>query len=215
MMNLFRRRHFLVDSFQNRLLVIHLVYFLTIVVVFAAALFAPIMMDLGADTQDWNSKLESANLFLSLHKTLWPAVFVLFVLLGAHSVLVTHRIAGPLYRFRKVYDSVGTGDLSIRAGIRKRDYLTRDEASLNQMIERLNKTIGGVKEHSNELSGLFMELKDSIKNGSSSPPREITERLEHELEQMKNHVDHFKLDSDPRVDAEVTKSDPKEVETTT
>ena len=195
-MKLFRRRHFLIDSFQYRLLVIHLVYFLTIVVVFAAALFAPLMMDLRAGTQDWSHKLESANLFLSLHTTLWPAVLILFVLLGAHAALVTHRIAGPLYRFRKVLDSVGRGDLSIRAVIRKHDYLTQDEACINQMIESLSKAISRVKEHSEELSISIMDIKKAAKNGSPSIPAEIAERLEHQLGQMRDHVDQFKLDHD-------------------
>jgi methyl-accepting chemotaxis protein len=206
----FRRRHFLIDSLQYRLLVIHLVYFLTIVVVFAAALFAPLMMDLRAGSQDWSQKLESANLFLSLHSTLWPAVLILFLLLGAHAALVSHRIAGPLYRFRKVFDSVGKGDLSIRAVIRKRDYLTQDEASLNQMIDSLNESMGNVKEHSSELSGIFEELKDSSKNGSSQPREEIMERLGQQLEQMKLHLDHFNLVGDRADDANVTKSDPTE-----
>jgi methyl-accepting chemotaxis protein len=213
-MKAFRRRHFLIDSLQYRLLVIHLVYFLTIVVVFAAALFAPLMLDLRAGPQDWSQKLESANMFLSLHKTLWPAVLILFLLLGAHAALVTHRIAGPLYRFRKIFDSVGKGDLSIRAVIRKRDYLTQDEASLNQMIDSLNKAIAQVKAHSNELSAIVEELKDSSKNGSSLPRREITERLEQQLERMRCHVDLFKLDGDPKDDAEAAQANPKEVATT-
>jgi len=37
----------------------------------------------------------------------------------------SHRIAGPLYRFRKVFRSIEKGDLSVPSGVRKKDYLHR------------------------------------------------------------------------------------------
>ena len=53
---------------------------------------------------------ELANQFLSLHERVWPAMLVALLLLGFHLVFFSHRIAGPLYRWRRLFSEVGAGN---------------------------------------------------------------------------------------------------------
>jgi nitrogen fixation/metabolism regulation signal transduction histidine kinase len=64
-----------------------------------------------------------AEQFELLHSRFWPVVFVVSLLLIVHGVFFSHRIAGPLYRFRRIFQSVASGDLTVRTSIRKSDYL--------------------------------------------------------------------------------------------
>jgi hypothetical protein len=129
-----QRRRLLVDEFQYRLLAFNLLYFFILLVVMAAFLFVPLMIKLDSSTLPLADREEVANLILSLHATLWPAIAVVFVLLAGHSVLVSHRIAGALYRFRAVFRDVAQGNFAVRATLRKRDYLLKEAAELNVMI---------------------------------------------------------------------------------
>ncbi len=49
----------------------------------------------------------------------------------------SHRIAGPMYRFSKTFEAVREGDLSIRANLRKHDYLGEVADAMNEFLEWL------------------------------------------------------------------------------
>ena len=82
----YKRRRILLESFQYRLLVINLIYFVTILLIFAGALFLPLILQLRSGSLSVIEQGEVAGLFLSLHARVWPAMFVVFVLLALHSV---------------------------------------------------------------------------------------------------------------------------------
>jgi methyl-accepting chemotaxis protein len=175
----------LIDSLQYRLLLVNLIYFFTVVLVFASAVFAPAII--GVQSADWEQRQQAANQFLFLHTSLWPAIIVVFVLLVAHSVMVSHRIAGPLYRFRKVFDALADGDLTVRAGIRRRDYLRKEVDSINQMITGLSRLIGGVEEETGEVAALVGELERNLA-GDSRQTRALVERLERSVSELTKRV---------------------------
>jgi methyl-accepting chemotaxis protein len=140
-----KRTHFLLDEFQYRMLAFNLLYFLIILLVTAGLVFLPLMVKLDSSHLSLAEQQEVAGLILSLHATFWPAILVVFALLAVHSVLVSHRIAGALYRFRVVFRTVAEGDLTARVTLRKGDYLVKEAAEINAMLDALErrKTGGG------------------------------------------------------------------------
>lgn len=61
-------------------------------------------------------------------------------------IYLTHKIAGPLYRFEKSMEAVGRGDLTHVVKIRKGDELKDLEVAMNEMIKNLrDKIIAGEK----------------------------------------------------------------------
>ncbi|MGH7274407.1 MAG: hypothetical protein ACREIQ_08125, partial [Nitrospiria bacterium] len=83
-----KRRRILIESIQYRLLVINLTYFVTILLIFAGALFLPLILQLQSGSLSVLEQGEVAGQFLALHARVWPAMSVVFVLLALHSVLV-------------------------------------------------------------------------------------------------------------------------------
>ncbi|MDI6756682.1 MAG: methyl-accepting chemotaxis protein [Endomicrobiia bacterium] len=57
------------------------------------------------------------------------------------ALYLTHKIAGPLYRFQKSMEAVGRGDLTHTVKIRKGDELKDIEISFNEMIKNLREKI--------------------------------------------------------------------------
>jgi len=187
-----RRRHFLIDRLQYKLLAINIFYLTTIVFCFLVAIFVPVIIALYGDSSFERSAAAAAD-FLSLHKRVWPAVPVALLLISVHSILVSHRIAGPLYRFRKVFRSIEKGDLSVRSGVRKKDYLRRESNTINEMIEGLVGQVGRIKERQREVQAARVEL-GAVAGVQSSPDLvQVLGRLESRLAALDDEIAGFRL----------------------
>lgn len=189
----YKRRKILVENFQYRLLAANLIYFLTILLIFAGALFLPLIIQLKSAALSWDDKQAAASQFLSLHTRLWPAIFVVFVLLGLHSIVVSHRIAGPLYRLRQLLKAVAEGDLSVRATIRKNDYLAKEADVVNELIAAFTRKINGMQEQCNEIRGMLSTLKSAIESGSVEEMKQNVVDLATQMGRLKADLDHFRL----------------------
>ena len=121
-------------------------------------------------------------------------LLILFVLLSAHSVFVSHRIAGPLYRFRTVMKSVASGDLSIRFTLRKKDYLVREADLFAEMIAALREKVGSVKDHCSELEALVEELRIAADGDSTDEIQPRLQRLRAEMAKLKAAADELTTD---------------------
>lgn len=64
-------------------------------------------------------------------------VLLLTVALGLTGIVVTHRVVGPAYRMRRLFEHVGQGRLEVTTGIRKGDELQDLYRSFAQMVESL------------------------------------------------------------------------------
>ena len=114
-----------------------------------------------------------------------------FLLLTVHSLFVSHRIAGPLYRFRAVFKALAGGNFSIRANIRKHDYLHTDAGVLNEMIETLETRILGLEEQALQLKESTAELKEAVGSGASAGVKKALEQVEFLVEGMSGKLAYF------------------------
>ena len=109
-----KRRRLLVSSFQYRLILYQVVYsFLVLAVVFIAGI-APLMRRIGDPALPLESRAEQAEALLLFHENVLPVIVPVFFVLIFHSVKVSHRIAGPIYRFRAVLTALGRGEFAQR-----------------------------------------------------------------------------------------------------
>lgn len=191
-----KRTRILIDRFQFQLLLINILYFIAILLIFAAALFLPLILQLNNETISIIEQVDAASQFLSLHARVWPAIFVVFVLLAIHSIFVSHRIVGPLYRFRSIFRTVAQGDLTVRANLRKHDYLGKESDVLNEMIGNLQSRVKGMKEQYEEVRARMIALERAIASGSVEGMNTNIEGLRGQVERLRVVMDHFRIDSD-------------------
>lgn len=64
-------------------------------------------------------------------------VLLLTLALAITGILVTHRVVGPAYRMRRIFEGIGEGKLEITTGIRKGDELQDLYQSFAAMVESL------------------------------------------------------------------------------
>ena len=65
--------------------------------------------------------------------------YVIFVILI--SAIVSHKMAGPVYRFEQTCKAIAKGDFSQRVHLRKGDQLTDLQDEFNNMMDRVEEEI--------------------------------------------------------------------------
>jgi methyl-accepting chemotaxis protein len=95
-----------------------------------------------------DSKLVIQNTALAIMPSVIYTTLITTFLLGLVVIMVTllvsHKIAGPMYRFEKDIDRVTKGDLKSRINIRKGDQFQELATSLNALIDHLNTDLAGI-----------------------------------------------------------------------
>jgi len=92
--------------------------------------------DLGADTaSDLEEFAQQED--RKIRNAIVVGVLLLTLALGFTGILVTHRVVGPAYRMRRLFEHVGEGKLEITTGIRKGDELQELYHAFAEMVESL------------------------------------------------------------------------------
>ena len=133
-----RRRYFIKPGFQFRYLRLVLAAIILPVLLFSACLYYLIFYlmaeQLGIpESIAYNliPVLKKINLILLFGL---PAVSAAVLFWG---VLISHRIAGPIYRLEKDLEKIAGGDFSLRIKIRKKDELGSIAAGINKVLDRI------------------------------------------------------------------------------
>lgn len=195
MTSFWRRQRLLIDRLQFRLMAINLLYLATLSLVFATAMFGPHVYTLysrGASVEDKN---QAAETLLLLHGTIWPPLILVALIFLYHSMVYSHRIAGPLYRFRKVFEQVAEGDLRTRAVIRTPDYLHREADALNAMVESLSERVDGIAGCLDEVQVTVWDVRAAFRGGAGELPLAGIERLEARLAAVQELLGGFRFES--------------------
>jgi methyl-accepting chemotaxis protein len=190
----FRRRPILSSAFQYRLFAANLLSWGAIVLILAVVVLLPLMLQLrSSSTVSPTESEEAAIAFLLLHARLWPALFLILGLLAFQSVMISRRVAGPLYQFQHVLRTVAEGDLSVRATIRTTDYLTKEAEVINEMIEALTKRITGIEAQSTALRAAFSDLRSARTCGSEEALDKHLESFGVRLDELRACVSQFRV----------------------
>jgi len=64
-------------------------------------------------------------------------IFVAVIATGLFGVFFLHRVAGPVYRFRKVLERMGSGEIPGEVQLRRRDFFKETAEELNRVIQLL------------------------------------------------------------------------------
>ena len=156
-----RRRHtYIVNkSLQYRFLATIFIYCFIVVVFILVYLFVPEFIILNDKSLSLEIRAAAADRVLMLHARVWPAVISLIIILGLHSIVLFHRIVGPLYRFQLAFEQIRQGNMSFRVKLRKKDYLHDEEKDFNNMMEGITAKLKVIKTTSLDSLNSLYELE--------------------------------------------------------
>ncbi len=108
------------------------------------------------------------------NRDLFLKLLILFIFIAWGSIYVSHKIAGPLYRFSATLNEMTKGNFSVRVHLRKTDEAQFLGDAFNEALISIDRTVS--------------TLKNIVSEHSKNPDR-LAERLKEELAKIKSRVD--------------------------
>lgn len=193
-MNFFRRRKFIIRKrLQYNLLALTFIYAIILIAVMASSLFIPLMIDMGTGTDPSSNAIKASHIILYLHKTFWPPILLALIAIGLHSVRISHKIAGPLYRIDLFFKDLikGTGAEPIQ--LRSDDYLTDEVATINQAMQGIRDNIKDIKEAQEELSTMISSCTSALSESSKEETSTYLKELSSKAKKIGDKIDLIKV----------------------
>lgn len=168
--------------------------FLILAIVFS--LFAPLIFQYrhldAASVEASEAVLE----ILSLHDKYWLPVLFTLIFIALHTLYATHKIAGPLYRFRNIFETVRGGTLPKPVRLRKDDFLVAESDALNAALESLRTQVGQMQSQSanlHEMIANYAELAiNSAASATADDPWSNIQKTENQLHQA---IHRFRIET--------------------
>lgn len=180
-----RRNYFIKKRFQ-----LNFMAGFVILIVLESLLIAALLAHLSTDTLTTgylNSvlKVERTSDFFKMSFLLGSFIAVGAIAIAGMAIfiLLSHRIAGPLYRFEKTVKDIEAGDLTTRINLRKKDEIVTLKESLNVLVESMDKRIGRIKKNISELR--------TLSDAKSDP-----DIIRRKISALEDEVGHFKVSQD-------------------
>lgn len=110
-------------------------------------------------------------------------------------ILMTHRVAGPIYRFEKYAQKVGNGELLPDLKIRKKDQFQNLVNAFNNMTQGLSAGLLKVVTVSEKLDGLIDELSDGSNREMllKDDIKKVVSELKKDKQDLKKALSYFKI----------------------
>lgn len=191
-----RRRFPVVDrTMQYKFLTLILSYGMIIVMFMGLMLFVPDFIAVSDEDLSLEVRSAAAQRILTLHSRAWPAIIALICFISVHSFGIFLRLIGPLYRLRWAFSKITKGCLNFRVKLRKKDYLHREEALVNEMIDVFARNWGSVQDIGLDALRSLEDLERSVPDMDTwgEADQEVLRTHRRHLEDLVEKTRYFRL----------------------
>lgn len=179
-----------------------LAIFLSVIV--GCLLFALLLGIFSADTMTisyTDNGVQVGRTPWMLLKSAVTANWIFLVIGGTFLVLAsmigTHRIAGPLFRFEKVLNIMAEGNLSDTIQLREKDEGKELAAKINDFNSTLSKQLRGIDRHTEAINDLLAQY-DSLKVADADPDdaESIYRAIKRHNDKIRTRISFFTLSNE-------------------
>ena len=109
-------------------------------------------------------------------------------------IFLSHRIAGPLYRFENILDAIKKGDLTQRFKLRENDQFAELANSINEHTDTLDKNMGHLKAGVMEFSQLASKMQTAMASDPSANKEleRLLQEMSKKLQELEGAANYFK-----------------------
>jgi methyl-accepting chemotaxis protein len=194
MPGIFKRRKYIVyGKLQLALMLISFSYVLLFCAVLGLFLFTSLLMELDKSSISSDNVLIAANQILYLYKKSWLALLLSLVAVGCHSIFISHRITGPIYRFNLIFKAIKEGVVPAPVQLRKYDYLYRETDIINQMLASLREKLTAIQEAQAHLNKSILNCKDTVNHLSTDELSKRMNDLNEQSKRLEEKLGYFKI----------------------
>jgi len=109
-------------------------------------------------------------------------------------IFLSHRLAGPLYRFENILDAIKKGDLTQRFKLRENDQFVELANSINEHTDTLDKNMGHLKAGVMEFSQLASKMQTAMASDPSANKEleRLLQEMSKKLQELEGAANYFK-----------------------
>ena len=109
-------------------------------------------------------------------------------------IFLSHRLAGPLYRFENILDTIKKGDLTQRFKLREKDQFVELANSINEHTDTLDKNMGHLKAGVMEFSQLISKMQTALTSNPSANKEleRLLQEMSKKLQELEGAANYFK-----------------------
>lgn len=111
--------------------------------------------------------------------TLWAVLSAFVIAVGLAGIIVTHRVAGPIFKMKRQIGELGAGRLVLPSPLRKGDELIDFFRAFERMVQSLRKR---QEEEIEELERAIAALEPSARPGDLRPLERLRDRMKGSLD---------------------------------
>jgi methyl-accepting chemotaxis protein len=125
-----------------------------------------------------------------VNKNLVPWIMVLIALILSFGIFLTHRVAGPIYRFEQTIKNAMDGNLDMRIKLRWADEFKNLASSINDMLNSLSQRLLKLKKASEKLQEINKKI-EAKGAGSSKELKELIIENQKQADEIKKILDYY------------------------
>jgi len=115
-------------------------------------------------------------------------------------IFMSHKIAGPMFRFEKVLDEISKGDLTHKFKLRQGDQFTELEKRINELTDAMDISVGNLKSRVTEISKLFSQLQTLASAHSTDKDFErLLQDISKKHLELQEAANYFKTSEDQQI----------------
>lgn len=185
-----RRQHFIQRKFQGRFILQFSALLILGCVSFGLAVYFYSIRTLTTAFIDSKLRVMSTADFLFPVLTLTTLVVTAVVALAAalRLMILSHKIAGPLYRLEKTAQEVGDGKLNFQVKLRSGDELQNFAKTMDEMVRDLRTRALAIKSQNDRLREIIRQA-----NTLSAFPPELLQALKETQSRLEEATRHFQV----------------------
>ena len=148
------KNYLIANKVHFKMMLTNFVYTVLILCVIIFGVLIPFYHDIYKINNVYSQQF-SAKFFIVLLDRLSLALIVVLLISLIYQMIVNHKFCGPLVNFSNTFKKVTQGDLTRKVYLRRYDFLKKEAAQVNDMIDSLSDRIMTLKkDHDHLLSAI-------------------------------------------------------------
>lgn len=166
-----------------------------------AMVFAPLVREISENSRDGQVPHETVGALMFIQERFWPVGIACLVVAILGALFVSHRIAGPLVRVKRVMRFVQEGHFPRPLETRPRDYFKTEVDVLNDMVGSIAGRIAELRRAATELRHALAAYSELTATPAQAEVRAALARVREGVDEMGNLLDEFTTQSDVEPEA--------------
>jgi hypothetical protein len=160
------RWRYIVDwKLQGSLILHGITYGALVLLAVSAGIFSPLLWDLGVVDMDGGYE-EQAIVMLYLHERFWLLAMMCLVIVVLGAVRFSHRVAGPMVRFKRNLRLLSDGKFPPPLRTRRTDFLKEEVGCLNKAVVGVGERIDAIRRAQVDLRRKLTDCAETVDDPS-------------------------------------------------